>query len=148
MKFIEKTVEKLLNTPFEDFTSFSILCVSMAKSDEHFNKKDLKDIEWLIANVNNDLQTSIYKLDRFVDPLQLSNNPTKYSYPIKFRSDNIKEEDSEDKKQLSRKSEDLQRELCEAIEKINAIMFKHLSRYNEDFIMPTQNNDSKEEDFE
>jgi hypothetical protein len=147
MKFIEKTVEKLLNTSYEDFTSFCLLSVSMAKADEHFEIADLERMEWLISNVNEKLQTSIYKLDRFVDPLNLSTNPTKYSYPVTFHSDYLLEENTNNKLLIKIPSEDLQKELCKAIEEINMITFKHLNGYNEDFIMPKTNPNAKEEDF-
>ena len=136
MKFIEKTVEKLLNTLYEDFTAYCVTALSMAESDENFNKQDLKKITWLVNNVNEDLQTSIFKLDRFVDPNKVSDNPTKFSYPVTVNSDNIKDPVDDSKQQIKLKSEDLQKHLCNCVLEINTLVYRHLNAYNEDFIMP------------
>jgi len=148
MKFTEHLVVKLLNTVYEDFTAYCITAVSIASSDNNFNKKDLNKIKWLIDNVNDDLQTSIYKLDRFIDPSKVSDNPTQWSYPIKFKSDKLFDETDNTKKILSVKSEDLQKYLCNAVQEINTLMYKNMSAYNEDFVMPKDEADDNEGGFE
>ena len=148
MKFTEHIVTKLLNTTYEDFTSYCITALSIAESDNHFNKKDIARIEWLIDNVHEDIKTSIYKLDRFVDPTRVDDNPTKYSYPIKFKSDVLMDETGDSKKQISIKSEDLMRYLCKAVQEINKLMYKNMSAYNEDFVMPTSVSSNDSEGFD
>ena len=147
MKFTEHLVVKLLNIDYENFTQFCITAVSIAEAEPHFVKKDLLTIKWLISNVNENLQTSIYKLDRFVDPTKFSDNPTRWSYPIKFKSDVIMDDTGDSKKEISMKAEDLQRCLCDAVQEINSLMYKNLSAYNEDFVMPKDDSENKTEGF-
>jgi len=147
MKFTENVVVKLLNVLYEDFTSFCITALSIAESDTHFKQKDVCRIRWLINNVNEDLQTSIYKLDRFIDPTQVNNDPTKYSYPIKVKSDVLMDETGDSKRTLILNSEDLQKYLCVAVQEINTLMYKNMSKYNEDFVMPEEDINSKKEGF-
>ena len=147
MKFTELVVVKLLNTLYEDFTSFCITALSVAESDSDFDNVALTRIKWLIDNVHEDLQTSIYKLDRFIDPTKTSDDPTKYAYAIKVRSDLIVDDTGDSHKLLELKSENLQRYLCDAVQEINSLMYKHMSQYNEDFVMP-KSTSSDTEGFE
>jgi len=148
MKFTEHIVVKLLNTNYEDFTSFCITALSIAQSEKHFEKRDVNRIKWLINNVHEDLQTSIYKLDRFIDPTKVAGDTSHWSYPIKFKSDNIEDELEDSQKRLiTIKSEDLQKYMCDAVQEINKIMYNNMSAYNEDFVMPKTDN-SNSEDFD
>jgi len=145
MKFIEKIVDKLLVINYEDFTQFSITALSIADSSEHFDSKDLERIKWIVDNVHEDLQTSIYKLDRFIDPNKVSDDPRAYSYPIPFKSDKLKDETGDSKKSIKISSEDLQKYLCNAVQEINTLLYRNLNRYNEDFVFPNQENTSQED---
>jgi len=150
MKLIEKIVEKLLNTNYEDFTSFCVTALSLAESDRFFNDKEVKRIKWLIDNVHVDLQTSLYKLDRFVDPNKVNDDPSTYSFSMTVTSDHLINDDdilTKTKRKLKIRSEDLQKYLCNAVQEINTIVYTHLSLYNEDYVMP-QDDDSKPESFD
>ena len=137
MKFVELIVQKLLNTEYENFTSFVITSIGIAKSEPDFNKKDLERLEWIRDNVHEDLQTSIYKLDRLIDPTKVSDDPTEYCYNIKFKSDQIYDEEEEGLKIIVLRQEELQAYLCSAIEEINEIIYVNLRKYSEDFSMPS-----------
>ena len=147
MKFIEKITEKLLITNYEDFTSFCITALSIAESSLSFDKKDIQRIKWIIDNTNENLQTSIYKLDRFVDPSKVSDDPTNYSFQITFTSDKLIEEGSDTRQQIKLKTEDLQKHMCNAVQEINRILYKYLSLYNEDYVMPEGMQTNDEDDF-
>jgi len=144
MKFTEHLIVKLLNVNYEEFTSYCITAVSIAESDTNFNKKDLERIRWIIENVHTDLRTSIYKLDRFVDPTRFSVDSTKYSYPITFNSDYLKDPTDDSKLVIKLRSEDLQKYLCNAVQEINKLLYQNMSAYNEDFVMPKADNNARE----
>jgi len=141
MKFVELIVQKLLNTDYENFTSFIITSIGIAESEPQFDPKDLKRLMWLRDNVHEDLKTSIYKLDRLIDPSKVSDDPTKYRYSVVVNSDKIYDKDNEEFKKINLRSEQLQSYLCYAIQEVNTIIYRNLRKYSEDFAMPTQSDE-------
>jgi len=80
--------------------------------------------------------TSMYKLDRKVDPTQTTGDPTKFQYKIEFYSDALRDDEDGGRKKIRLKSDDLQDYLCIATREINQIILRNFKDYNDEFAMP------------
>jgi hypothetical protein len=133
---ISKALEKFMNLPQEDFTSIIITAISMGELHETFLQEDKDRLKWIEKYTCDDLMTSIYKLDRKVDPTQTTGDPTQFQYKIQFYSDELMDEEDGGRLKIKLKSDDLQDYLCIAVREVNQIILRNFKDYNDEFAMP------------
>jgi hypothetical protein len=111
---------KYLETPFEDFTSKLILAIGIFEVLDKFDPKDLEDLKRIEKNTTDELGISLYKLDRVVNPVKgefkYTDNKFSFNSSIKHHSITLTENE-------------IQVNLCQAIRRVNDIVFKNLKPY-------------------
>jgi hypothetical protein len=130
---VEIALSHYLSIPYQKFTEKIIAakgvlsCLELKKV-----KEDLEEIEKIMNITDSTLHISIFEIDRWVDPDKTQDERIYFNVRDSHPNKKIVREG----KQYSKRNGDdyiLQRKMCFAIDKVNAIIMRNIALYSKDF---------------
>ena len=122
---------------YERFTDKIIAALALFKVMEKFKPADYERVKYIEQSTNEDIEVSIYKLDRNINPTKGDFKTT--SVKITFNQNKptrLTDDKYEDKGKITLTEDEIQYYLCCAIREIHDIICTNLSGYGEEVQFP------------
>jgi len=130
--------EKFTHKVISALSLFEVIESPNLEEDKLEFETDIARIEWLRDFTHKDVMVNLYKLDRIINPSKKGIEKESTTYTFKFIREDAKERALKNENiEIDITPSQAQKYLCMAIEEIDRIVFRNLTKYSDEFAMPT-----------